>query len=160
MKKMGELTVGDYMSRGAITIDDSEKVITAIRKMEENKLSVVPAVDGQGKIVGILSSTDLIEMIYVVQSELSALPLVSEKMQKRLLRLLTERGDTSYVRDVMKSPVETIVESANLVVAARKMDDSGYHHLPVVDENDRPIGMLSTSDFVRAFARQAGLVAG
>ena len=62
---------------------------------------------------------------------------------------------TSCVR-----PVETIAPKTNLVVAAKHLVKKKYHHLPVVDEEGQPIGMLSTFDFVRAIAEHGAAMSG
>ena len=60
----------------------------------------------------------------------------------------------------MTAPVDTISPDANLIVAARKLMDREYHHLPVVDETGKPVGILSTTDFVRAVADYGATLAG
>ncbi len=60
MKKLGELKVGDYMSPQTILVDDTSRLTAAIRLMESEKLSVLPVVDEQAELVGILSSSDFV----------------------------------------------------------------------------------------------------
>lgn len=159
MKKLGELKVRDYMTSQAICIDDSDRLTDAIRQMESEGLSVLPVVDNQRRLVGILSTTDLLQITHEIQSDIGALTYVTEKTRDFLVKLLIEQGDTTFVRDVMTSPVETITPNTNLVVAARKLVDRRYHHLPVVGDGGRPLGILSTSDFVRAIADHGALLA-
>jgi CBS domain-containing protein len=160
MKQIGEMKVADFMTRSVVSIDDTEKFTRAIRTMDDNRLTVLPVVNGQGVVVGLVSATDLIEIFHEIQSDLGALPLVSAATQKLLLKMLIDQGDSTTVMDVMTSPVETVVAETNLVVAARKMNDLKYHHLPVVDKQGRPIGMLSTMDLTRALAENGSLLAG
>ena len=71
-----------------------------------------------------------------------------------------DQGDMTLVRDVMTAGVETTTPQTNLVVAARKLVDCRYHHLPVVDDSGKPIGVLSTTDFVRAVSDYGALMVG
>jgi CBS domain-containing membrane protein len=160
MKKIGELKVSDYMHEQAIIVDDTEKLSHAIGLMEHHRLSVLPVTDNQGQIVGILTNTDLIEITHDLQSDISALNYVTDTTREYLIKMIMDQGDTTFVRDVMTSPVDTVTPNMNLVVAARKLVDKHYHHLPVVDEAGKPIAILSTSDFVRAIADHGALVAG
>ena len=160
MRQLGELCVGDYMTQQATVVEDSSRLTEAIRLMDNEGLSVLPVVDNQGQIVGILSQSDLIEITHEIQSDISALNYVTDKTREFLIRLLVDQGDTTIVRDVMTSPVETATPKMNLVMAAKKLIDRHYHHLPVVDESGVPIGILATSDFVRAFADYGVLLAG
>jgi CBS domain-containing membrane protein len=160
MKKLGELTVGDYMTVQAIIVDDSKKLTHAIRLMDTESLLALPVIDNQGEVVGILSTRDLIEITHEIQSDLGALSYVTEKTQDFLIKMLIEQGDNTLVRDVMTAPVDTISPDANLIVAARKLMDREYHHLPVVDATGKPVGIISTTDFVRAVADYGATLAG
>lgn len=160
MKQLGELVVNDYMAQQAICIDDSSRLTQAIRVMDDNEISVLPVVDNQGILVGILSASDLIEITHEIQADISALTYVTEKTREFLIKLLIDQGDTTRVRDVMTAGVETTSATTNLVVAAQKLVDRHYHHLPVVDGSGKPIGVLSTSDLVRAIADYGATLAG
>jgi CBS-domain-containing membrane protein len=50
----------------------------------------------------------------------------------------------------MSPSVQSVDAGASLVAAARMMCTAHLHHLPVIDEEDRPIGILSTLDVVAA----------
>lgn len=160
MKQLGELLVKDYMSHQAICVDDTSRLTQAIRIMDDNELSVLPVINNQGELVGILSASDLIEITHEIQADLNALTYVTEKTRNFLIKLLMDQGDTTLVRDVMTAGVETTTPQTNLVVAARKLVDRCYHHLPVTDDSGKPIGVLSTTDFVRAVSDYGALMAG
>ena len=66
--------------------------------------------------------------------------------------MLVDQGDNTLVSNVMTSPVETIPETVNLVMAARILNEKHYHHLAIVNDAGQPVGILTTSDFVRAVA--------
>lgn len=160
MKQLGEITVRDYMTEEPIVVDDTARLTSAIRLMDQKDLSVVPVVDEQGDLVGVLSNSDLIGMMHDIQGDLSAMQHVNMKTREFLLQMLTDQGDNRRVRDVMTSPVETIKADANLVLAAKHLDESQLHHLPVVDSNGQAIGILAASDLVRAIADNGALAAG
>lgn len=160
MKQLGELLVNDYMTHQAICVDDSSRLTKAIRIMDDEDFSVLPVIDSQGNMVGILSSSDLIEITHEVQADLSALTYVNEKTRSFLIQMLMDQGDTTLVRDVMTSNVETTTPQTNLVVAARKLVDRHFHHLPVVDDSGKPIGILSSTDLVRAVSDYGAMMAG
>ncbi len=160
MKNLGELKVSEYMTCQAICINDSDRLTEAIRIMDDEGLSVLPVINSQSRLVGILSVSDLIEITHELQTDITAMGYVRDKLRDFLVKMLIDQGDTTLVRDVMTSPVETISPQTNLVVAARKLVDRRYHHLPVIDESGTPVGMLSTKDFVRAISDYGALLAG
>ena len=160
MKQLGELLVNDYMTHQAICVEDTDRLTQAIRTMDDNELSVLPVVNDKGNLVGILSASDLIEITHEIQADISALTYVTDKTREFLIQLLMDQGDTTLVRDVMTSGVETTTTSTNLVLAAKLLVNRNYHHLPVVDDSGKPIGVLATSDFVRAVSDYGALLAG
>jgi len=67
-----------------------------------------------------------------------------------LMRVGTEidkLGDRP-VSDFMTTSVETLYPSAKLVFAVQRMDLGGYRHIPVVDEENKPIGIISVRDIL------------
>lgn len=160
MLQLGEKKVSDYMTRVVVSVDDTDKLTNAIRIMDERRISALPVVDNQNAVVGILTTSDLTGMFHEVQSDLSALHLVTDGTKDFLLQMLTEQGDNTRVSDVMTSPVETTSAETNLVSAAQILNDKPYHHLLAVDENHCPIGILATSDFVRAIAEVGSTLSG
>jgi CBS-domain-containing membrane protein len=59
------------------------------------------------------------------------------------------KGDAE--RFVPSGNVETIDATVSIEEGARKLAESNYHHLVVVDETGVAVGMVSSLDFVRAF---------
>ena len=160
MRKLGELSVNDYMTSQAITVFRTDRLTDAIRIMDEEELSALPVLNEKNQLVGILSTSDLIEITHEIQADIGALAYVTEKTQDFLIKLLMEQGDHTMVGDVMTSPVESVAVHANLVVAARKLVDQSYHHLPVLNEEGKLVGIVSTTDFVRAIADYGAMAAG
>lgn len=56
---------------------------------------------------------------------------------------------TMTVRDIMRKKLETIEEMASVQEAAKKMKDKNVSSLVVVDEKDKPQGLLTERDLVR-----------
>lgn len=160
MFQLGEKRVGDFMTSPVISVNDIDRLSDAIRMMEEKGLSAVPVVDNQNAIVGLLSTSDLLNVFYEVQTDLNALHSVTDETRELFIQLLMEAGDQTCVKDVMRSPVVTTSEDTNLVMAAQLLHGKKYHHLPVVSEEGMPVGILSTSDFVRAIAEHGATMAG
>ena len=159
-KQLGELKVSDCMTEQAIVIDESAKLTDAVRIMEAESLSLLPVVRNQTELVGVLSTSDLLTITREIQADLSTLDAVNERTREFLITMLVDQGDTTLVKDVMTEPAVSVREGVNLVVAARMLIEHQCHHLPVVDEEGTPIGVLATSDFVRAFAEFGATLAG
>ena len=56
---------------------------------------------------------------------------------------------TMIVKDMMRKKLETIEEIASVQQAAKKMNDKNVSSLIVIDENGKPIGLVTERDLVR-----------
>jgi CBS domain-containing protein len=128
-------TVGQLMSPDPIVVRDSAPADDAVRLLEENEISGLPVIDAEGTLVGMVSETDV--------------------LHARATEHLWTRWATLRVRHLMHSPVLTADPQMPLEEAARLMQRAHVHRLVVVAEDQRtPIGVISTSDVVRALAHR------
>jgi CBS domain-containing protein len=75
--------------------------------------------------------------------------LVGILTERDALRLMAAAGDFSRpVRDVMSSPPATIPSTATVAEAIRTMAEGGYRHLPMVDGEGRPTGVVAVHGIV------------
>lgn len=124
-------TVGDIMTPDPILVRADEPLHVVARVLEENEISGVPVTDEQGNLVGVLSETDLV--------------------RARATEHLWSRWPGLTVRHLMHSPVLTADRSMSVEEAAVLMERAHVHRLVVVAEDQQtPVGILSTSDLVRA----------
>lgn len=128
------LSVGDIMALELVTVRADAPLDEVVRLLEQHHVHGVPVVDGAGSLVGVLSQTDL--------------------LRARSTEFLWSNWSGLAVRHLMTSPALTIHRSASLTDAARKMERHHVHRLVVVADGDEaiPIGLVSTSDLVRAMA--------
>lgn len=59
-----------------------------------------------------------------------------------------------FIREVMHREVRTLPPSATVQQAWDLVQKTGYHHLPVIDENRQVLAMFSDFDLLQALARQ------
>ncbi len=133
--RFDRVVVADVMTIDPVTVAVDDSIETAEHLLATFRVSGLPVVDGGGRLVGVLSRTDLL--------------LDSGPTMKQLVR---GRASGLRVGELMTSPALTVSLSATLVEAARVMHQEQVHRLVVVDESDVPIGVLSATDFVRLVA--------
>lgn len=126
------MRVESYMSHSPITIRDDTDYWKAFEIMQEKDLHHIPVFDENDKVVGILTRRDL---------KIAAMHFKESPVE---------------VSAVMHSPVVTIAPDELLSEAARKMIDHRIGGLPVLDENDHIVGILTESDLLRALIDQLG----
>ena len=130
-------TVSDLMALEPIVIATTASLTDAARLMDEYDISGLPVVGEEGDVVGVISQTDLV--------------------RARATEWLWANWSGLEVRHLMSSPPLKIRRSASLEAAAVRMERDHVHRLVVVADDDPtiPVGVISTSDLVRALARDA-----
>jgi CBS domain-containing protein len=68
--------------------------------------------------------------------------------------LIRHKPSGIKVGEVMSRPAVTVMLSTTLREAARTMIDERVHRVVVIDERQRPIGVLSAMDFVKLYAEE------
>ena len=128
-------SVGELMSPDPIMVQESALLDEAVRLLEEHEISGLPVIDGDGVLVGMLSQTDV--------------------LHARATEHLWSRWPGLRVRHLMHAPVLTADPQMPLDEAARLMERAHVHRLVVVaDDQVTPVGIISTSDLVRALAHR------
>ncbi|WP_436900341.1 CBS domain-containing protein [Halovenus halobia] len=120
---MEDIFVGRLMSPDVVTVTPEDSVEFAAELLRDKTIGSVVVVDEDEQLRGILTSTDFVH-------------IVAENDPK----------DESTVRDYMTSDVVTVGAQDSIQEAADQLITYGIHHLPVVDNDNHVIGMLSTTD--------------
>jgi CBS domain-containing protein len=117
--------------------------------MVEKRYSALPVVDHRECCVGMISASDVVGLTHELVEELSDPTRVSEVLQQWLVSKLTASGSGHRrVSELMTSSVVSIGPEVPIQQAAYKMLHNRIHHLPVVDEQQRLLGVVSTMDIL------------
>jgi len=130
------------MSSDPITITPTISFPEGFRIMRERGIRHLPVVDERGKLIGIVTQTDLLHA-----SPSTATTLSVFEMSYLLANL--------HVREVMSSPVITVSEEAPLEEAARLMVEKKIGCLPVMRDGDL-VGMITETDIFETFVEILG----
>ncbi|YAF93906.1 MAG: CBS domain-containing protein [Nodularia sp. CChRGM 3473] len=147
-------TVADVMSRDPIVVRPETPLKEAIQTLAEKRIGGIPVVDDVGKLVGIISETDL------MWQETGVTPPAYIMFLDSVIYL---QNPATYDRDLHKALGQTVGEvmSKNPVTispdktvkeAAQLMHDRKVHRLPVLDSAGQVVGILTRGDIVRAMA--------
>lgn len=146
--------VSDIMTRDPIVVNPETALKEAIQLIAENRISGLPVVATDNKLVGIISETDLMWQETGVKPPAYIMLLDSviylENPATYDRELHKALGQT--VRDVMTKDVVTTPPDKSLREAARMMHSRKIHRLPVVDESKHVVGILTRGDIVRFMA--------
>jgi len=129
------MTVAELMQRNVKTVGSETSVAEAIVSLADAHISGMPVVDGAGKVIGVLSTTD------VLAAEAEA----DDPDTRQTL------FENTAVREIMTPRPFTVAANEDLREAARQMLYADVHRL-FVAEGDKVVGVISTTDIVRAVA--------
>ncbi|KAB1189967.1 CBS domain-containing protein [Haloferax sp. MBLA0076] len=129
---MEDIFVARLMSTNLHTVTADTLVEDAAQLMLDNNISSVVVVDESNHLDGILTTTDFVRIVAKSQP----------KAQTTVERYMTTDVITADAQD----PITDVAES---------MTEHGFHHMPVVDDDEGVIGIITTSDLA-AYLSQAG----
>ena len=139
-------TVSDVMTRQLITASPETTFHEAVRLLEDNRISGFPVIDGEGKLVGIVSEADLLNKAEKREPDAYVL-------ESRRHRLDRSRATALDVASAMSREIVTVHPDSPIALAAREMHTRGFKRLPVVDSEGRLVGIVSRGDVLKVFLR-------
>ena len=147
------LTARDIMTREVITISPEASVEDLAKLLEERRIGGMPVLDAGGRLVGVVTQSDLVQRSRDLQlpPALNILDLhlfleMPAHFKKRLEKLLGDR-----VKDVMTADPITIAADTPVKEIAEIMASKKVHTLPVL-EGGRLVGIVGKLDLIRGLA--------
>ena len=145
------MTVADVMTWDVISVSDDTPVGEVARALTGNKISAVPVVSETGRLLGIVSESDLIRRAEIgTEREPTWWRRAFPDVRADALDYVRTHGRKA--RHVMTSPAITATEDMALSEVARILEKRRLKRLPVV-ENGKLVGIVSRSDLVWALAQ-------
>lgn len=147
--RLKSLSVHDIMAREVVSVSANQTVAEAAAVLHQHDVAWAPVVDEHGKCVGVLSASDLIKKEGVCTEPLA--------MSEHTLQTGDDTHPHSiasacneFVTTLMTSGVQSVRPEVSLLTTARMMCAEHLHRLPVLDHDDRLVGVVSTMDIVSA----------
>lgn len=131
------MIVEDLITRAPVTVTRGDSVVEAARHMRDSDVGSVVVLDDEGDVVGIVTDRDV------------AVRLVAEDMS----------AETTPVEDIMTIAPLCVGRGLDIEVALKKMEIHGVRRIPVVDEADDLIGVITLDDVLIHLGRTLGVAA-
>ncbi|OWJ55242.1 histidine kinase [Pyrodictium delaneyi] len=128
------LRARDIMTTPPVTIGPDASIKDVARKMRTERVGSVLVVDEEGKLRGIITERDLV--------------------------FACSEGWNPEVKqawEIMTEDPITAKPDEDIVTIIKKMRDANIRHIPVVDDNGKPLGMISARDILDFIMTLAGL---
>ena len=144
-----------FMTRATIALPANSSPIRALSLMLDNHVDSVLVHDGNKQVVGIMTPRDFMKMVLLFHRVCTGRPslvrfrLVDLDLTRGIpLDMIFSRGARS-VRDVMTKDVKCLAETDTVATAIELMQTLEVRHLPVIDESQGLIGMVSDREVLR-----------
>ncbi|MFI7497972.1 CBS domain-containing protein [Streptomyces sp. NPDC049687] len=144
--------VGEVMTREVVEAHRETPFKDVVRLLDRHRISGLPVVDDDDKVVGVISETDLIRH-QAARSPRGRARWFGMRPPGRSSRRTDAVARAVTARELMSTPAITVHPEQRIADAARVMERHGVERLPVVDEEDRLIGIATRRDLLRVFLR-------
>ncbi|MEZ7002221.1 CBS domain-containing protein [Streptomyces sp. AD55] len=152
MLNPGPRVVSDVMTHTVVAVGRDASFKDIVRLMGRWRISALPVLEGEGRVVGVVSEADLLPKEEFRDSD------PDRFTQRRRLADLAKAGGL-VAGDVMTAPAVTVHPDATLAEAARIMARHKVKRLPVVSAGGLLEGVVSRGDLLRVFLRSDAEIA-
>ncbi len=125
-RQLGQLVVRTVMETDVATVQPFETIYRVRLIFSYNHIKAVPVVDAERHVVGIITIYDLFRLKIV---------------------------DLGPAESIMSSPVTTVRDDTPVANLVRLMTEHGLRHLPVVDADDRLVGIVTRTELIAVLNR-------
>lgn len=145
-------TVEDVMTRDVVSVREDTPFKDIAALMHEHRVSGVPVVGDDGRLVGIVTEADLL-MAEEEHEPRRRRSFVEWFIHPKRLQEIEGRAEDVRARDIMTRKVVTVRPGTTVREAMKVLLDAGVKRLPVVDDDGRVVGIVSRGDLLAPFLR-------
>ena len=148
-RRFGEITCGDVMSKDIITAEFGTSLEDAWTLLRQHRIKALPIVDIARRVIGIVTLVD-----FMKNANLDIYETFDGKMRQLIRRTRgVESNKPEVAGQIMTKSVRTARQDFHIVELVPLLSDLGLHHIPIVDNEDKLVGMVTQSDLIAALYR-------
>lgn len=145
-RRSGEISCSEVMSRDVATVSPQTSLREAWRLLLEHRIKALPVVTEADGLVGIVTQTD-----FMHNSALGRNGQLRFGFGDKVRLVLGGRSKTPrIVADIMTRRVQSALPETMIAKLVPPMADMGLHHMPIVNERNRVVGIVTQSDLIAA----------
>lgn len=141
--------VREAMTKNPVSIRSDADIHAAAAVLSENRISGVPVVDENKRVIGVISEADILILSGLKRGHTF----------KDILRSIlgepvpAQKTEGSKVENIMSFPPVTSKADDTIADVAKILDERRIKRLPVVDNDGKLLGIISRADIVRMIGR-------
>ena len=152
------MNVKDVMNSDVVSCKPDDEISSAAQLLKEHNISGLPVV-AEGKVVGIVTETDVLKLLEVPEHGGLWLPSPFEVIEIPIRELINWEDTKHMLTDIGSKPIKDIMESRVYTISAdNSIEDASsmmikhkVNRLPVID-NGTIVGIITRGDIIRGFA--------
>ncbi len=137
------------MTSNVISVRKYDDINQVIQTVSELNIGGLPVVDDERRVVGIISEADILSAMGIEKEQ-----TFRDTLKHLLGDTLPERKLGDIVGDIMTSPAVTVRFDDDISIAAQAMHEKRIRRVPVVDAENRLMGIVSRRDIIRAISKK------
>jgi CBS domain-containing membrane protein len=141
--------VKDVMTNNVVFVKRDAELHEAARILSENRISGMPVVDDNNRVIGVISEADLLTLAGMRHEH-----VFKDIVRHILGEPVSARTGGNRVEDVMSFPPITSMADDDIAEVANILDEKRIKRLPVVDAEGRLIGIVSRADIVKSISKR------
>lgn len=152
-----DIRARDIMTREVLVVKAEDKVEKAARILLENKISGIPVVDEEDRVIGIISEKDLIIKAGELKGPFYITLFDSIIFLENTMRFNNnlKKYTASKVKDAMTTKVVSVDEDEPVTNIVKIMQDKKINRVPVL-RHGKLIGIITRNDILKAMVRNNG----
>ncbi|MFH1046169.1 MAG: CBS domain-containing protein [Candidatus Omnitrophota bacterium] len=145
------MKVDDVMTRDVVSLKPDDNVRDAIGVLFDKKISGLPVIDTEGKLIGMFTEKEVMSSILPGYLERVGKFVYEENpkiIKQKVAKLMTMR-----VKEVMRKTVATVAEGTTLCEVAHLVLTQKVRRLPVLNKAGQVVGMVSREDVLKGLLK-------
>ena len=142
----------EIMTQDVVSVKADTDIHEAGKLLIRNKISGMPVMDNENRVVGMICTSDLLMFAGIPSGH-----VFNDVIMKYILRKTVPRHRAGKkVSDTMSTSVITAFPDTTVKKIAAILDKKGIKRVPVVDEDNRLVGIVSRGDILRIICEGEG----
>lgn len=137
----------DIMSKRLVTVTTDTTLLEVLRLIFGKDISSVLVLGENDELVGIISEKDIYKMMYPKYEDYVKNPEMFMDHEK--MEIKAEEISNIFAADFMRQEVDSILEDTPAMKAGALMMAKNINRLPVVDKNNKIVGVISRRDIYK-----------
>ncbi|MBK6592850.1 MAG: HPP family protein [Burkholderiales bacterium] len=148
-RTLGDLRCENIMSRDPIAVQFGTALDEAWALMRQQRIKALPVIDRTRRLVGILTMADFLREVGL--GEHDGIGVRWRAFVKR--SGMTHSTKPEVVGQIMTRKVQVASADRHIIELVPLFSNGGHHHIPIIDAENRLVGIITQTDLLRALYR-------